>query len=49
MWKKWLKVNLACFALKMRVKLCALTLASLSLNSVESLDSLAGITKMPAL
>lgn len=33
-----------CFAVEMRVSLCALTLASLSVASVESLDSLAGIT-----
>lgn len=40
---------MTCFALKMIVKSCALTLESLSLNSVESLDSRPGITKMPAL
>lgn len=44
-----LKVNRRCFALKMRVKLCALTLESLSLSSVESLGSLPGVTEMPTL
>lgn len=49
MWGKKLKVNLTCFALKMRVNLCALTPESLPLNSFESVNSHPGVTKMPAL
>lgn len=48
-WKDWLKGNLTCFALGVRVNLCALTVTSLSVTSVESPDSLAGPTKMPGL
>lgn len=48
-WRDWLQVNLMRLALDTRVSLCALTVTSPSVTSVESLDSLAGPTKMPGL